>query len=130
VYCCGPEPLLQAVEAACASWPDGALHVERFQGAPLAAADGAVEPFEIQLKQSCRTLVVPPDRTILDVLEEAGIDVLSSCRTGTCGTCETEVLEGVPDHRDTVLTEEERDSGGVMMICASRSRSPLLVLDL
>jgi ferredoxin len=62
--------------------------------------------------------------------EEAGLVILSSCREGTCGTCETEVIEGVPDHRDSVLTEPEREAGELMMICVSRSRSPRLVLDL
>jgi ferredoxin-NADP reductase len=129
VYCCGPEPLLAAVEQRCAGWAPGSLHVERFspkpQGAPV-----RLEAFEIVLAQSELTLDVPPDRSILGVVEEAGIGVLSSCAEGTCGTCETPVLEGLPDHRDSVLSDEERAANDCMMICVSRSCSSRLVLDL
>jgi ferredoxin-NADP reductase len=129
VYCCGPEPLLAAVEERCAAWPAGALHLERF--APKAGADdGPREAFEVELAQSGTTLTVPADRSILEVVEEAGVGILSSCREGTCGTCETGVLEGVPDHRDSVLTSEEQAENDAMMICVSRSCSARLVLDL
>jgi aryl-alcohol dehydrogenase-like predicted oxidoreductase/ferredoxin-NADP reductase len=129
VYCCGPEPLLAAVEDRCASWPNGSLHVERFTAKPL------TEPvltgsFEIRLEQTGLTLTVPEDKSILDVVNEAGLDALSSCEEGICGTCETAVLEGEPDHRDSVLTNQERARNDCMMICVSRSRCPLLVLDL
>jgi ferredoxin-NADP reductase len=123
VYCCGPEPLLAAVEARC---PAGVLHVERFSGV---AASGGAE-FEVVCDRSGRTLTVPADRSILEVVEEAGIQVLSSCREGTCGTCETEVLDGAPDHRDVLLTPDERAAGETMMICVSRSNGGKLVLDL
>lgn len=129
VYCCGPEPLLAAVEQRCTGWPRGALHVERFaprpQGEPARA-----EAFEIELARSGLTLIVPPDRSILSVVEEAGVGVLSSCAEGTCGTCETAVLGGVPDHRDSVLGPDERAANDCMMICVSRSCSERLVLDL
>jgi ferredoxin-NADP reductase len=129
VYCCGPEPLLAAVEERCAGWPAGALHLERF--APKAGADdGPREAFEVELAQTGTTLTVPADRSILDVVEAAGVGVLSSCQEGTCGTCETGVLEGVPDHRDSVLTAEEQAANDAMMICVSRSCSARLVLDL
>jgi ferredoxin len=88
------------------------------------------EAFEVHLAQSDITLTVPPDRTILSVVEEAGVGVLSSCAEGTCGTCETPVLEGVPDHRDSVLDEQERAAGDCMMVCVSRACTPRLVLDL
>ena len=123
VYCCGPEPLLAAVEARC---PAGALHVERFTG--VAASGGSA--FEVVLERSGRTLTVPAGRSILEVVEEAGIQVLSSCREGVCGTCETEVLDGTPDHRDVLLTADEREAGETMMICVSRSNGGRLVLDL
>jgi ferredoxin-NADP reductase len=130
VYCCGPEPLLAAVEERCASWPPGSLHTERFtpRAGEAAAADEA--SFEVELAQSGRTLTVPPGRSVLEVVEEAGVPVLSSCREGTCGTCETGVLDGVPDHRDSLLTADEQEAGDVMFICVSRCRSGRLVLDL
>ena len=129
VYCCGPEPLLAAVEDRCASWPHGALHLERF--APKAGAtDGPRTSFEVELAQSGTVLSVPEDRSILDVVESSGIQVLSSCQEGTCGTCETGVLSGTPDHRDSVLTDDEQAANDTMMICVSRSCSARLVLDL
>ena len=73
---------------------------------------------------------VPPERSVLDTIEEAGVSVLYSCEEGTCGTCETDVLEGEPEHRDSVLTAEERAAGETMMICVSRCRGDRLVLDL
>jgi len=129
VYCCGPEPLLAAVEQRCRAWPPRSLRVERFSARPLTAPVRA-EAFEVELTQSELTLTIPPDRSILDVVEEAGVGVLSSCAEGTCGTCETAVLDGLPDHRDSVLTEEERRTGDCMMICVSRSCTARLVLDL
>ncbi|MER7169932.1 PDR/VanB family oxidoreductase [Streptomyces mesophilus] len=129
VYCCGPEPLLAAVEEHCARWPRGALRVERFTPKPVEDA-GQDEGFEVELAGSGLTLKVPAGRSILETVEAAGVTALSSCREGTCGTCETEVLAGVPDHRDSVLTEEERASGEFMMICVSRAHSSRLLLDL
>lgn len=126
VYCCGPASLLAAVEERSADWPVGALHIERFK--PLAG--GAAESFEVELASSGRTLTVPADRSVLATLRAAGLSVLSSCEEGTCGTCETGVLDGVPDHRDTVLTPAEREVGDIMMICVSRARTARLVLDI
>ncbi|MEV4313471.1 PDR/VanB family oxidoreductase [Actinocrispum sp. NPDC049592] len=126
IYCCGPEPLLTAVEHQCTS---GALHLERF--APRAdPADGTGEHFEVELARTGTVLTIPPDRSIVDVLDDSGRPVLYSCREGTCGTCETTVLSGMPDHRDSILTAAEQAAGDTMMICVSRSRSPRLVLDL
>jgi ferredoxin-NADP reductase len=129
VYCCGPAALLDAVEQRCAEWRGGALHVERFTtrdvGAPVRA--GA---FEVELARSGQTLTVPPDRTVLEVLEDAGVAPLSSCREGTCGTCETAVLDGVADHRDSLLTDDERVAHDTMFPCVSRAACPRLVLDL
>ena len=128
VYCCGPEGLLAAVEA------EGErlgvpVHVERFSARP-GALDGPDEAFEVELSGSGTVVAVPAGCSILDALEGAGIATLSSCREGTCGTCETGVLAGEPYHRDSLLTEEERASNEVMMLCVSRSRSPRLVLEL
>jgi cytochrome P450/ferredoxin-NADP reductase len=128
VYCCGPEALLAAVERACAGWPRS-LHVERF--APKPQGDPSLnESFEVVLQRSGLTLTVPPDRSILSVVEEAGVGVLSSCAEGTCGTCETGVLAGEPDHRDSVLNPEEQRANTCMMICVSRSCTAQLTLDL
>lgn len=129
VYCCGPEPLMDAVRERCAGWPEGALHTERFapapSGAPLLRGD-----FEVELARSGTTVTVPPGTSILRAVEEAGVQVLSSCREGTCGTCETAVLEGTVDHRDALLTPAERAAHDTMMICVSRAAGPRLVLDL
>ncbi|MFE9443937.1 PDR/VanB family oxidoreductase [Streptomyces sp. NPDC006602] len=125
VYCCGPGPLLDAVEARC---PAGVLHVERFQ--PKDQETGENTEFEVELAQSGRTLTVPKDVSVLDTVRAAGVEVLFSCTEGTCGTCETDVLEGTPDHRDSVLTDEEREAGETMLICVSRCRGKRLVLDL
>ncbi|MBY8871359.1 PDR/VanB family oxidoreductase [Micromonospora sp. PLK6-60] len=128
VYCCGPEGLVRAVEEHCRGWPAGCLHVERFT--PVADSGGAETAIEVELALSGRTVTVPPGTPILQAVEEAGVQVLSSCREGTCGTCETTVLAGVPEHRDSLLTEEERAAGDTMMICVSRARTPRLVLEL
>jgi ferredoxin-NADP reductase len=128
VYCCGPEPLLAAVEARCAGWPPGALRVERFT--PRPAEFDAERDLEVVLNSSGRTVSVPAGISVLKAVEQAGVSVLSSCREGTCGTCETGVLDGEPEHRDSVLTEAERAAGDVMMICVSRCRGERLVLDL
>jgi ferredoxin-NADP reductase len=125
VYCCGPGPLLDAVEARC---PAGVLHVERFQ--PKEQETGENTEFEVELAQSGRTITVTPEVSVLDAVRGAGVEVLFSCTEGTCGTCETDVLEGTPDHRDSVLTDEEREAGETMLICVSRCRGKRLVLDL
>ncbi|MFK0158624.1 PDR/VanB family oxidoreductase [Streptomyces sp. NPDC090493] len=125
VYCCGPGPLLDAVEGRC---PAGVLRVERFR--PKEQAAGVEREFEVVLAQSGRTLTVAPGVSVLDSVRAAGVEVLYSCTEGTCGTCETDVLEGDPDHRDSVLTEAERAAGETMLICVSRCRGARLVLDL
>ena len=131
VYCCGPEGLLTAVEEACSHWPEGSLHVERFSAKALAEpSPDALESFEVECQRSGLTLAVPQDKSIYDVCEEAGVDVLGSCMEGVCGTCECEVLEGEIDHRDSVLSDAEKARGDTIMICVSRSRSERLVLDL
>jgi ferredoxin-NADP reductase len=129
IYCCGPEPLLAAVESHSTGWPAGALHLERFAPKPQ-AEPVRKDSFEVVLQRSGLSLTVPPQRSIMSVVEEAGVGVLSSCAEGTCGTCETRVLDGEPDHLDSVLSELERRTGECMMICVSRSCTPRLVLDL
>ena len=129
VYCCGPEPLLAAVEKQCQAWPAKSLHVERFVAKPL-TAPVLTEAFEVYLAQSELTVTVDPSTSILAAVKDVGVGVLSSCEEGTCGTCETTVLDGVPDHRDSVLDESERAGNSCMMICVSRACTPRLVLDL
>jgi len=86
--------------------------------------------FEVHLAQRNITLTVPPDQSILKVLQDAGVDVPFSCSEGICGTCLTKVKEGEPDHWDMYLTPEEQAKGDCIMVCISRSQSPRLVLDL
>lgn len=102
------------------------LHVERFVAKPL-SPPVLKEPFDVYRAQSDRTISVSPDTSVLEAVQKADIPVLSSCAEGTC---ETTVLEGEPEHRDSVLDEEARRAGGRMMICVSRSRTKRLVLDL
>jgi ferredoxin-NADP reductase len=131
VYCCGPEPLLAAVEERCAALGiTGRLHTERFAAPKTSAPAGEDAGFDVECRRSGRTMRVEPGRSVLDAVEAAGIAVTSSCREGICGTCETKVLDGVPDHRDFLLSDDERTAGTSMMICVSRSRSDRLVLDL
>ncbi|MFF6977934.1 PDR/VanB family oxidoreductase [Streptomyces sp. NPDC008343] len=125
VYCCGPGPLLDAVEARC---PSEVLRVERFQAKEQPVGEDG--EFDVELAQSGLTLTVAPGVSVLDTVRAAGIEVLFSCTEGTCGTCETDVLDGTPEHRDAVLTREEQESGETMMICVSRCRGKRLVLDL
>lgn len=129
IYCCGPEPLLEAVESLAAGRPAGTLHVERFEAKPQPAGVAA-ESIEVVLARSGSTVSVDSDQSILKAVQEAGVPVLCSCTEGVCGTCETEVLEGLPDHRDSILSEEERAAGDCMMICVSRALTPRLVLAL
>ncbi|GAA3547372.1 PDR/VanB family oxidoreductase [Nocardioides daeguensis] len=130
VYTCGPTGLLDAVEERCsASWPVGSLHLERFS-AKAPAADEQDSAFELVLQRSGLTLEVPADKSIFEVCREAGVSVVGSCLEGVCGTCETEVVEGDVEHRDSILNEEERESNEFMMICVSRCRGDRLTLDL
>ena len=129
VYCCGPGPLLDAVEEGCASWPDGSLHLERFAAKAVAASEDALDTFEVECSRSGVTVTVPEGASIYEVVEKAGADVLGSCMEGICGTCEADVLEGTPDHRDSILSKAERERGDTIMLCVSRSLSKKLVLD-
>ena len=131
VYCCGPEPLLAAVENVCdQAWPADALRLERFAAKAAEAPSEGERAFELVLAGSGVTLEVPPDKSIFDVIQDAGISVLGSCHEGICGTCEQAVLEGDVDHRDSVLNESEQAANDAMMVCVSRCFSDRLVLDL
>ncbi|WP_110208957.1 PDR/VanB family oxidoreductase [Nocardioides daejeonensis] len=130
VYCCGPEPLIAAVEQRCArDWPPQTLHTERFIASDgVAVVDEGSTSFEVQLGIEGPVLDVPADKSILAVLLEADVDVLYSCEEGTCGSCETQVLAGTPAHRDHLLSDESREQG-CMLICVSRCLGDRLVLD-
>ncbi|MFD4482305.1 PDR/VanB family oxidoreductase [Streptomyces sp. NPDC058471] len=126
VYCCGPEPLLAAVEALC---PADRLRVERF-AAPVVEHTGDDSAFEVECRRSGVTLSVDEGTSVLQAAEAAGLNVTSSCQEGICGSCETRVLDGTPDHRDFLLSEAEHAANTSMMICVSRCASGRLVLDL
>jgi ferredoxin-NADP reductase len=127
LYCCGPAPMLAAFEAATAQWAPEQVHVEYFTPKFTAAQEGG---YVVELARSKRELVIPPGKSILQVVREAGIEVPHSCEEGVCGACETRVISGIPDHRDTILTESERKQNATMMICCSGSKTPRLVLDI
>ena len=127
VYVCGPESLLTAAEEHMTHWAKGSLHLERFSPK---AVEGENHGFDVVLQRTGRTLYVPPERSIVEVVQDAGVVVLTSCKDGVCGTCETIVLEGEIDHRDSVFNAEERETAESMMVCVSRCRGDRLVLDL
>lgn len=125
LYCCGPNPMMRAFEAATAGRPPETVHVEYFTAQHDAACAGG---FQVVLARSQRTVFVKKGQSILDTLLDAGVDVANCCREGVCGTCQTTVIDGQPDHRDSYLTPPERKNS--MMVCCSGSLSDKLVLDL
>ena len=130
-YCCGPAGMLEAAATIGASIrPDIPVRIERFQAPAQPLAGAADSPFEVELARSGLTIEVPPGVSVLDAVRTRIPGVLSNCEQGICSACETEVLAGVPDHRDAVLTPKEKAANRYMMICVSRSRTPRLVLDL
>jgi phthalate 4,5-dioxygenase reductase subunit len=127
VYCCGPRGLMEAVRDMTGHWPSSAVHFEDFGiGGAQATADS--RPFTVRLARSGRELTVPATASLLDTLRGHGVRVASSCESGTCGSCRTGLLDGEADHRDLVLAEHERHCN--IMVCVSRARSNMLVLDL
>jgi len=128
-YGCGPAPMLAAFEAACAALGHTHVHLERF--APVEQpASTVTQTCTIELRRSGRKLQVGPDESILDAVLAAGVDTDHSCHEGMCGACETKVLEGDVEHRDSILTRQEQAASKTMMICVSRCRGGRLVLDL
>ncbi|CAM3593837.1 Vanillate O-demethylase oxidoreductase [Pseudomonas reidholzensis] len=130
LYVCGPGGfmtyLLDAAQQA--GWADACVHREFFAATAVDPASNLA--FEVQLASSGRVFSIPADRTVFEVLDEAGIDIQSSCEQGVCGTCVTRVLEGLPDHRDQFLTTAEHAANDRFTPCCSRARSQRLVLDL
>ena len=126
VYCCGPAPLMEEVRAVSGHWPEGSVHFEDFSPVEVVRADD--EPFRVTLAATGETYDVSADRTILETLRDAGVSTVSSCESGTCGTCKAKLVSGAADHRDMVLMEEEKADR--IMICVSRAESGDLVIDL
>jgi vanillate O-demethylase ferredoxin subunit len=126
-YCCGPTGMLGAFEAATASLPPERIHTEYFTPREQADTSGG---FEVRCARSAKTIAVRPGQTVLAALLDEGVQVPYACEEGICGTCEVKVLEGDPEHRDSVLTQQEKGAGRTMMVCCSGSKSGLLVLDL
>jgi ferredoxin-NADP reductase len=128
-YCCGPGPMIEAFRAAAKPrLNDEQVHVEYFKAAKRAECSG--ESFNIRLRRSGAVLRVNADKSILDTLLDAGVDIPYSCMEGICGSCQLKVTEGIPDHRDSILSDRQRAANDVIVACCSRSKSDLLVLDL
>lgn len=128
VYCCGPVPLMEAVKAASTHRPGANVHFEWFSAPEMEPVPE--KPFRVVVRSTGACYEVPAGKTILQVLEDNGAGVPAACCEGLCATCRTGVVEGIPEHRDFVLSQAERDANDQMMICVSRSRSDVLVLDL
>ncbi|MDU8926730.1 PDR/VanB family oxidoreductase [Alisedimentitalea sp. MJ-SS2] len=128
IYCCGPRPMIEAVRelAEKAGFDHEQVHFELFASPDSHEGDAA---FEVEINDG-RVFTIPADKTIVEVLEEAGVDVMYDCARGDCGICQTDVLAGEPDHRDVVLSDAERAAGEVMQICVSRAKSARLKLDI
>lgn len=129
VYVCGPAAMIEAVKT-CAlgkGIPAHRIHYELFKADQLSSPD---KPFEVQLRSTGQIIRVGTDQTIIQALEQAGLDVLYDCQRGDCGICQCGVIEGVPDHRDVILSDDEKAANKVMQICVSRAKSERLVLDL
>jgi len=129
IYACGPAGMIEAVKAAALGRgiPADRIHYELFKAEQSSSPD---LPFEVELKSTGRVVSVAAGQTIIQALEAAGLDVLYDCQRGDCGICQCGVIEGVPDHRDVILSDDEKASNKVMQICVSRAKSERLVLDL
>jgi ferredoxin-NADP reductase len=129
IYVCGPESMISEVEKVGA---EAGIRVclERFGPAPGEKSELGGESFEVELARSAKVLTVPADTRLIDIVRTVVPSVPFSCEEGYCGSCETGVLEGVPDHRDSILSPEEKSNNDCMMICVGRSMTPRLVLDI
>jgi ferredoxin-NADP reductase len=128
-YCCGPNPMLKAFEAAAASRPRANVHIEYFTAKEEASAN-ELGGFWVELAKSGEEYFIPPGRKVLEVLFDAGVDVDYSCELGICGACETKVISGTPIHHDSVLSEEEQAGNDKVMICCCGCATERLVLDM
>lgn len=131
VYTCGPAPFMDlVVETASTRLPAESIHLERFKAEPAPVSDASLDRFEVQIASTGQTVHVDAETSIVDALATLGIEVDTSCGEGVCGTCMVDVVSGEPEHRDHCLSKAERASNGVICCCVSRSRTPVLVLDL
>jgi tetrachlorobenzoquinone reductase len=132
LYCCGPNPMLKAFEAAAAGRPRNLIHVEYFTPKEEAAADQEAKlgGFWVELARSGEEYFIPEGKKVLEVLFDAGVDVDYSCELGICGACETKVISGIPVHHDSILSEEEQAANEKVMICCCGCKSERLVLDM
>jgi ferredoxin-NADP reductase len=128
-YCCGPTPMLDAFEKSCEQLGYANAHIERFAAAPVDTRVAATS-FQVVCRKSALTVEVPPGKSILDSLIDAGLSPEHSCKEGVCGACETGVLDGEVEHHDGILTKAERAANATMMICVSRCKRGPLVLDI
>lgn len=126
VYCCGPKPLMDAIQAISGHWPEGRVNFEDFKPVDVVRVDD--QPFDVELARTGKTITVPADKSILEAVRDSGVKTTSSCESGTCGSCKCRLISGEADHRDMVLMEEEKSD--FIMICVSRAVSGGLVLDL
>ncbi len=128
-YACGPAVMLDGFEKVCAELGHTNAHIERFAAVEVAAASDAKKTYTAELRRSGKTLTITSDKSLLQTMLDAGIKVNFSCAEGVCGSCETKVLEGIPDHRDSVLSTKERARNKAMMVCVSGCKTDTLVLD-
>jgi len=129
-YACGPAVMLDAFERDCAALGYANAHIERFAAVEVAAASDARDSYSVELRRSGKVATVGKGQSLLEAIRACGIEPITSCEEGICGACETRVLDGTPDHRDSVLSPAERSANQVMMICVSGCKSATLALDL
>ena len=130
IYCCGPDTLMQTVKNLTDHLPTKQIHFEWFSAPELALAKTDSESFVVKLKRSNQEIPVRADQSILEALEDAGMDLAFSCRAGICRTCEVSVCSGTPEHLDIILNEDEKLANNTMLICVSRAKSAVIELDL
>ncbi len=129
-YCCGPTPMINGFEQTCESLGFEKVHVERFSAIVQPKSDTPSGAYDVVLKSSGQTFRIEPGQSMYDVFTTNKVKVDFSCKEGICGTCETKVLEGIPDHRDSVLSKAEKAANKTMMVCVSGCQGDKLVLDL
>lgn len=129
LYICGPQGMIEAAKKLAASAGIAAerIHFELFTAPQTQDED---QPFEVELASTGQVFTIPVGQTIVEVLNTAGVDIMFDCQRGDCGICQVDVLSGVPDHRDVILSDDEKDANDVMQICVSRAKSARLVLDI